>query len=982
MARTTLIERARQLDLPRPASRNAVEQLFTASGQIAAGAGNLLFLLVAARLLAPKAFAHLAAFLALYLLLHVFTGSLGAAGALRPDRALASRARLWRVGVGASLLLVLTSVPASALLGLPEGLVLALAVVLPVAAIVPHERGRLYALGAHRRVVASLLAEPVVRLTIGIGLALVGGLRGAASGVALGAWAAVAMVFVPSGRSSTHPGSDRLAVLRGGGGADADGNGRAGLPSGRTGAAVLSFLLLAVLLNQDLVLANRLLPDGEAARFAVLSTLGGVAAFATTTVPFVLLGQAGRRHTLTPALGMAAGLGIGAVGIVLLAPHAIVGLVFGARYSGVGSLAVLYVGAMAVFGIARVLAADLSTGRWRGAVPVTVGAAVLAQGILVGTVARTAGAVALVTLGATAGLTLLLGAMRLSGSLVCWLPGRREEGPVPPPIGESEILWDRAPANGPVVVPTEAVPRSTLLARARAALPTAIERVGSSTAAVGSELHEGLSRAAAGVRAKAGDRTVRLVAGLTGLGLALRMGVTRSIWLDEAIAISQARLPFGEMLQRVRFEDVHPPLHHIALWISTRVVGTGELAVRLPSIVAGTLLIPLLYVVGRELYGRRTGLVAATLGSVAPFLVWYSQEARMYAFFALFGLAAVLGQVRVLRRGRPGDWALYGAATAALLWTQYFAVLQVLAQQLVFVAAAWRRRREEASLRRLLLGWAVTLAVVGLVLVPLLPILRDQLIAYGNRGAGLEAVPARAGSTVDPAQRSLSVYAVAANLVWAIWGYHSDATMAQVVALWPLGMLLAFFLLGRGRSARTPVLLAVAFGPILAVLGLGLLRRDLFELRYFTGAVPALVLLVSRVITAGGRARTLQRAFVLLLVGTLALGLVDQQVNGANPRLYDFRGALAAAERRTDGAGIVLYDPPYLRPVVEYYGSGLESRPLRRGVPEGGPVVLLGSFLEKPAVAGRIGSTLAELRRERRLVDVVDRERVRVWIFE
>ena len=86
--------------------------------------------------------------------------------------------------------------------------------------------------------------------------------------------------------------------------------------------------------------------------------------------------------------------------------------------------------------------------------------------------------------------------------------------------------------------------------------------------------------------------------------------------------------------------------------------------------------------VGRLLYDRRTGWVAAVLAAIAPFGVWYSQEARMYSLFML---------VRRRRRRAPRcrrcaaaarvDWVLYGVATAAMLWTQYFAVLPVLVQQ-------------------------------------------------------------------------------------------------------------------------------------------------------------------------------------------------------------------------------------------------------------------------------------------------------------
>src|SRR3954465_11056553 len=78
----------------------AGEQLAVAGGQLGAGIGNMLFALVAARLLAPGAFAEMAAFLALYLLIHVPAGSLSAGSALSPD--LAGRARRRALTAGAA----------------------------------------------------------------------------------------------------------------------------------------------------------------------------------------------------------------------------------------------------------------------------------------------------------------------------------------------------------------------------------------------------------------------------------------------------------------------------------------------------------------------------------------------------------------------------------------------------------------------------------------------------------------------------------------------------------------------------------------------------------------------------------------------------------------------------------------------------------------------------------------------------------------
>ena len=67
-------------------------------------------------------------------------------------------------------------------------------------------------------------------------------------------------------------------------------------------------------------------------------------------------------------------------------------------------------------------------------------------------------------------------------------------------------------------------------------------------------------------------------------------------------------MPFGQMLADMRTTDVHPPLHHAVLWVTVRLFGTSEVAVRLPSLLAGVALVPVMFWVGRTLYDRRTGL--------------------------------------------------------------------------------------------------------------------------------------------------------------------------------------------------------------------------------------------------------------------------------------------------------------------------------------------------------------------------------------
>ena len=116
----------------------------------------------------------------------------------------------------------------------------------PTAGLLALDRGRLTASAAAARV-GSLLAEPPVRLSLGVALAAIAGPVGAAVAVVLAGWTALAVAHLP-------PRAPRGARRRE--------PAAAPTPPGVIGA----FLALAVVQNQDVLLANAVLPEGEAAQ--------------------------------------------------------------------------------------------------------------------------------------------------------------------------------------------------------------------------------------------------------------------------------------------------------------------------------------------------------------------------------------------------------------------------------------------------------------------------------------------------------------------------------------------------------------------------------------------------------------------------------------------------------------------------------------------------------------------------------------------
>src|SRR5262249_50708058 len=160
------------------------------------------------------------------------------------------------------------------------------------------------------------------------------------------------------------------------------------------------------------------------------------------------------------------------------------------------------------------------------------------------------------------------------------------------------------------------------------------------------------------------------------------------LWGDEAASTMLSLQPVRAMLSTLATAEPHPPLFPLLLkgWI--RLAGSGELAVRFPSIAAGPALVPGRAAPGRV--GRRgVSLVAALLATLAPFLVWYQTEARMYPLAILLGAASFYWLLALLRRPSLSRALLYGGTAGLALLTHYFVLYVGLAEVVVAGVALW-----------------------------------------------------------------------------------------------------------------------------------------------------------------------------------------------------------------------------------------------------------------------------------------------------
>ena len=96
--------------------------------------------------------------------------------------------------------------------------------------------------------------------------------------------------------------------------------------------------------------------------------------------------------------------------------------------------------------------------------------------------------------------------------------------------------------------------------------------------------------------------------------------------------------------------EISPPLSFVVAWLTTR-IGVSPGWLRCASVLAGTATVPLLYLVGLRSVGRAAGLVAAAIAAFAPFLIYYSGEARGYAVLMALVLLSTASLLRAVDRG-------------------------------------------------------------------------------------------------------------------------------------------------------------------------------------------------------------------------------------------------------------------------------------------------------------------------------------------
>lgn len=326
---------------------------------------------------------------------------------------------------------------------------------------------------------------------------------------------------------------------------------------------------------------------------------------------------------------------------------------------------------------------------------------------------------------------------------------------------------------------------------------------------------------------------------LLGLGAGLRLYrlYDRDLWADEIFSILNARgrrsveidpgtplgracllgqaevvsgrelLAMGPGILHALENNNHPPFYYYALrgW---------PFQARTLSFILGLASIPLLFLVGKELFNERVAWAAATLFTVSPLEVFLSQEARMYSLVTFLALLSTFW----LARGR---YALYLLASSALVMTHYFAAFLLGAHLL------WRRHR-------VMWGWLLLLALWA-------PVFFQQYRTKTSFELWLSRSEAEGYGWLWQALEIPGMLIKMAVGDWMLWQLVPSTWRTALPWILVLGILIVLGL----RRDFTSLWLAI---PLLAgfVVDLSFNLRSMHYAKYYAVAAPALFLVLAR----------------------------------------------------------------------------------------------------------------------------------------
>jgi len=188
------------------------------------------------------------------------------------------------------------------------------------------------------------------------------------------------------------------------------------------------------------------------------------------------------------------------------------------------------------------------------------------------------------------------------------------------------------------------------------------------------------------------NRYAQILLLLTFVGLILRFYHLdfNSLWLDEGATLDFAQRSITGIWEATAGGEFNPPLFYYVEH-AMLLFGNSEWVLRFIPALLGTLTIPVMYFIGRELIDENGGLIAAALMTFSTFHLFYSQDARAYTTMLFFFSLALIAYLWALQSKNLFWWIICGVFSALAFWSHFYVFIPVV---ILFVHALIVKKEE------------------------------------------------------------------------------------------------------------------------------------------------------------------------------------------------------------------------------------------------------------------------------------------------
>lgn len=188
----------------------------------------------------------------------------------------------------------------------------------------------------------------------------------------------------------------------------------------------------------------------------------------------------------------------------------------------------------------------------------------------------------------------------------------------------------------------------------------------------------------------------------------------QSAWLDEMHTLKESDplLTLSEFHKVIMFREGIPHFYFLIIRFLGEVFGSSIVTARSVSAVAGIASVYFIYLLGKELWSKSAGLIAAALLTVNIFHIEYSQEGRSYALMLCFTVLAFYYMARLVRQTNLKNAILSGLFTGLITNTQPIALVNVVTIYLILLIVIIAH---DAQNRKILFKYSFISGMVALV---------------------------------------------------------------------------------------------------------------------------------------------------------------------------------------------------------------------------------------------------------------------------